>query len=80
MAFAAAEGPKQADPRTGTRLAAIANYYGPVDLTHWQVAPLVNFLWQREFHETLETSMLKFLAICASSLIFFAFSTLTLSA
>jgi acetyl esterase/lipase len=61
MAFAAASDPKQADPLTGTRLAAIANYYGPIDLSHWQVAPLVNFVWQREFHETLETSMLKFL-------------------
>jgi acetyl esterase/lipase len=60
MAFQAAE-QKNVPPVKSTRLAAIVNYYGPVDLTNWSVAPLVQFMWQRQFHERLEDSMLNFL-------------------
>jgi acetyl esterase/lipase len=43
------------------RLGAIVNYYGPSDLARWDVAPLVSFMWQRQFHERIEDSMLRFL-------------------
>jgi acetyl esterase/lipase len=53
--------PKDDDPLTSTRLQAIANYYGPVDLTNWQIAPLVEFLWKERFKESMESAMLDFL-------------------
>ena len=40
------------------RLGAIANYYGPVDLARWEVAPLAQFIWQKRFHESMEDAML----------------------
>ena len=37
------------------------NYYGPADLTKWEVAPLVDFLWRKRFHESLQDAMGEFL-------------------
>jgi acetyl esterase/lipase len=54
---------KNDDPLTSTRLGAIANYYGPVDLSRWEVAPLAQFIWQKRFHESMEDAMLDFLGI-----------------
>jgi acetyl esterase/lipase len=48
-------------PLTDMRLQAIVNYYGPVDLSRWDVAPLVDFMWQKQFHESMESTMLKFI-------------------
>src|SRR5258706_7737022 len=59
------DGKKNADPLTSTRLGAIANYYGPVDLARWEVAPLAQFIWQNRFHESMEDAMLDFLWIKA---------------
>jgi acetyl esterase/lipase len=53
--------PKDDNPLTSTRLQAIANYYGPVDLANWQVAPLVAFLWKERFKEDMQKDMLDFL-------------------
>jgi acetyl esterase/lipase len=48
-------------PLKDMRLQAIVNYYGPVDLSRWDVAPLVDFMWQKQFHESMESTMLKFI-------------------
>jgi len=44
---------------------ALVNYYGPVDLARWEVAPLAQFIWQQRFHQTMEDAMLDFLGIKA---------------
>ena len=46
---------------TAMRFNAIVNYYGPCDLTCWDVSPMVDFMWQQRFHEPMGTTMLKFL-------------------
>jgi acetyl esterase/lipase len=51
----------RAMPLTSTRLQAVVNYYGPVDLGHWQPGPLMEYLWQKEFHESVEDMMAQFL-------------------
>lgn len=50
-----------ATPSTSTRVQAIVNFFGPTDLTRWEVAPLVQYLWQKRFHESMEDAMLEFL-------------------
>lgn len=48
-------------PLTSVRARAIVNYYGPADLSQWDVSPLVDFIWRKRFHETLEDAMADFL-------------------
>jgi acetyl esterase/lipase len=50
-----------ATPLTSTRVRAVVNYYGATDISSWHVAPFIDFLWQRHFHESIETGMAKFL-------------------
>jgi acetyl esterase/lipase len=50
-----------ATPLTSTRLQAVVNYYGPVDLGHWQPGPLMEYFWQKQFHESVEDMMGQFL-------------------
>ncbi len=63
MAFEEAQRESRQNPvKPGaTELQAIVNYYGPVDLVHWNVTPMVDFLWRNHFHEGMETTMLRFL-------------------
>lgn len=50
-----------ATPLTSTRVRAVVNYYGATDLATWHVAPFIEFLWQRHFHESIEKGMAKFM-------------------
>ncbi len=59
MSFMA--GDKDPNPLTSENVQAIVNYYGPVDLTQWDVTPLVQFLWKERFKESMEQAMLDFL-------------------
>ena len=63
MAFEEAQNESHKNPAkpADTELQAIVNYYGPVDLVHWSVTPMVDFLWRNHFHEGMETTMLRFL-------------------
>ena len=63
MAFEEAQSESRKNPTAlaATELQAIVNYYGPVDLVHWNVTPMVDFLWRNHFHEGMETTMLRFL-------------------
>ena len=45
---------------TGHRLKAIVNYYGPVDLTRWDVSPVIDFMWQQHFGEPMAITLMKF--------------------
>ena len=63
MAFTDAQSQDRKDlsPLTDHRLQAIVNYYGPVDLTQCDCTPMIDFMWQKLFHESMQTSLLKFL-------------------
>ena len=45
---------------TSTKLRAIVNYYGPVDLTRWDVAPMSDFMWQQHYNEPMATTLMRF--------------------
>jgi acetyl esterase/lipase len=49
--------PANATPLTSTHLQAVVNYYGPVDLKSWQPSPIMEFIWQRQFHQSIEQTM-----------------------
>jgi acetyl esterase/lipase len=53
--------PPGATTLTSVRMKAIVNYYGPADLSHWDVSPLVDFIWRKRFHESLKDAMEEFL-------------------
>jgi acetyl esterase/lipase len=62
MAFTDAQRADRRDPAPPDyRLQAIVNYYGPVDLTQCDCPPMVDYLWQKHFHESMQASLLKFL-------------------